>query len=62
MLIIAFVQVQCECHHEPCNEVGSLSPAKCLVGFKPGTFQYWLQCLDPLGNSHQIPINDFWLL
>ena len=28
-----------EGHREPCNEVGSLSPAECLVGFKPGTFR-----------------------
>ena len=29
---------QPEGHQEPCNEVGSLNPAKCLVGFEPGTF------------------------
>ena len=33
LLTTAFVQVRPEGHWEPCNEVGSLSPAKCLVGF-----------------------------
>ena len=38
-------------HREPCNEVGSLSPAKCLVRFEWGTFQFWLQRLNPLDHS-----------
>ena len=31
-------QFQLEDHQEPCNEVGFLSPTKCLVGFDLGTF------------------------
>ena len=38
MLITVFVQVRPEGHWEPCNEVGSLSPAEHLAGFEPGTF------------------------
>ena len=40
-------------HQEPLNEIGSLSPAKHLVGFEPGTFQFLLQRLNPLGHSPQ---------
>ena len=42
---------QPEGHREPCNEVGSLSPPECLVGIEPGTFQFLLQRLNPLGHS-----------
>ena len=42
MLITVFVHIQPEGHREPRNEVGSLSPAERLVGFEPGTFQFWL--------------------
>ena len=38
MLITAFVQVRPKGHWEPHNEVGSLSLAKCSVGFELGTF------------------------
>ena len=38
---------------DPHNEVGSLSPAEHLVGFEPGTFQFWSQHLNPLGHSPQ---------
>ena len=38
MLITCVLHIRPEGHWEPRNEVGSLSPAKCLVGFKPGTF------------------------
>ena len=48
MLITAFVQLQPKGNWEPRNEVGSLSPAECLVGFEPGTFWFWLQHLNPL--------------
>ena len=51
MLITAFVQFRPEGHCEPCNEVGSLRPAGCLVMFELETFQFWLQCLNPLGHS-----------
>ena len=40
-----------EGHREPRNDAGSLSPAKRLVGFELGTFQFLLQCLHPLGQS-----------
>ena len=49
MLITAFLHVWPKGHGEPRNEVGSLSPAKCQVGL--GTFQFWLQRLNPLGHS-----------
>ena len=45
-----------EGHWEPRGEVGSLSPAKCLVGFEPGTFQFLLQCLNPLIHSPHLEI------
>ena len=51
MLITAFVQVRPEGHWEPHNEVRSLSLAECLAG----TFQFWLQCLNPLGHSPPRP-------
>ena len=36
-----------EGHREPRSKVGSLSLAKCLVGFKLGTFWFLLQRLNP---------------
>ena len=33
-----FYLFQPEVYQEPHNEVGSLSPAKYVVGFEPGTF------------------------
>ena len=45
-----------EGHREPHNEVGSLSPAEHLVGFELETFQFLLQCLNPLG--HICHLND----
>ena len=39
MLITAFYLCRPEDHLEPRSEVGSLSPAKRLAGFEPGTFQ-----------------------
>ena len=53
MLITAFVHIRPEGHREPRNEVGSLSPAERLAGFEPGTFQFLLQRLNPLGHSPQ---------
>ena len=50
-IIEAFLYIQPEGHQEPHNEFGSLSPDECLVRFEPGTFQFWLQCLNPLGHS-----------
>ena len=41
-----------EGHREPCNKVGSLSPAEHLVGFEPRTFRFLLQHVNPLGHSH----------
>ena len=40
MLITAFYLYQPKGHQEPGNKVGSLSPAECLAGFEPGTFQF----------------------
>ena len=54
MLITASFYVCPKVHWEPPNEVGSLTPAEHLVGFDPGTFRFWLQCLNPLGHS---PLN-----
>ena len=55
MLITAFLHVRPEGHWEPRNEVGSLSPAECLVGFEPGTFRFLLQHLNLLGHSPRAP-------
>ena len=54
MLITAFFYI-----FEPRNEVGSLSPAKRLVGFEPATFRFLLPCLNPLG--HSLTLKDFYL-
>ena len=51
MLITAFAHIQPKGHQKPHNEVGSLSLAECLLMFEPGTFQFCLQCLNPLGRS-----------
>ena len=40
MLMTVFYLVWPEGHLEPCDEVGSLSPAKRLAGVEPGTFQF----------------------
>ena len=53
MLITAFLHFWHEGHWEPCNDVGSLSPAKLLMGFELGMFWFWLQCLNLLGHSPQ---------
>ena len=45
------LHIQSESHQEPRNKVGSLSPAKHLVGFESGTLQFWLQCLNPIGQK-----------
>ena len=50
MLITYVLHIQPEGHQEPCNEVGSLSSAERLVGFEPGTFWFWSQCLNPQGH------------
>ena len=39
ILITAFVQFQSEGQRKACNEVASLSPAECLVGFESGTLR-----------------------
>ena len=61
MLNTCVLRIRPEGHREPCNEDGSLSPAERLVGFEPGTFRFWSQCLNPLGHSpHDLlmtPIN-----
>ena len=54
MLITAVLDFQPKGQREPHNKVGSLSPAKYLVGFEPGTFQFFLQCLKPLDHSPHI--------
>ena len=38
MLITAFLHFWHKVHWEPCNDVGSLSPAKLLMGFELGMF------------------------
>ena len=53
MLITCVLHIRPKGHREPCNEVRSLSLAKCLVGFEPGTFQFQSQRLNPLGHSSQ---------
>ena len=54
MLITAWIHFWLKGHRDPHNEVGSLIPAKHLVGFEPGTFQFLLQHLNPLGHSPQM--------
>ena len=54
MLITVFYQFWPEGHWEPFNESASLSPAEHLVGFKIGTFWFWLQRLNPLGHLWQL--------
>ena len=56
MLITCVLHIQPKGHQEPCNEVGSLSSAEHLVGFKPGTFRFWSQCLNPLCHSPQMSV------
>ena len=48
---IFFLNIRPEGHREPRSEVGSLSPAKRLLGFEPVTFWFWLQCYNSLGHS-----------
>ena len=50
MLITCVLHIQPEGHQEDRSEVGSLRSAECLVGFEPGTFRFWSQCLNPLGH------------
>ena len=52
MLIIAFLEFWHEGHWEPCNEVGTLSLIKCLVGFLLRTFWFYLQCLNLLDHPY----------
>ena len=47
MLITCVIHIRPEGHREPRNEIRSLSPAKCLVEFEPGTFRFGSQCLNP---------------
>ena len=58
MLITAFVHIGPKSHREPRNEVGSLSPAKCLAGFETGTFLFLLERLNPLGHSPRLISKD----
>ena len=51
ILITAFQIFRPRTHREPCNKVGSLSPAKHLAGFELGTFQFLSHRLNPLGHS-----------
>ena len=50
-LISCVLRIQREGHREPRNKVGFFSPAERLVGFEPGTFQFWSKHLNPLGHS-----------
>ena len=54
-MLISVLHFRPEGHREPRNEVGSLSPVECQVGTEPGTFQFLLQRLNPLGHSPQRP-------
>ena len=51
MLITFLLHIRPEGHREPRSEIGSLGPAKRLVGFEPGTFRFWSQRLSPLDHS-----------
>ena len=53
MLITAFLHIRPKGNQDPCNEVGSLSPAERLVGFELGIFCFWLQLVNPLDCSPQ---------
>ena len=53
MLVTAFLHFWPEGHQQPRSEVGSLSTAERLAGFKPGSFRLWLQRFNPLGHSPQ---------
>ena len=53
MLIAFILHIRREGYRDPHSGVGSLSPAKGLVGFEPGTFRFWSQRLNPLGHSPQ---------
>ena len=53
IVITAFELLWPKGHQEPCNEVGSLSLAKWLVGFEPVTFWFLSHHLNSLGHSHQ---------
>ena len=46
MLITCVLHIRPKGHQEPCSEVGCLSPAKHLVEFELGTFQFWSQHLN----------------
>ena len=54
MLITAFIHIWPKGHREPCNEVGSLSPAERLASFELGTFRFLLQRVNPLGHTPQV--------
>ena len=47
MLITAFLHVWHESQYVPCNEIGSLSPAKHLVGFEQRTFPILIKTPQP---------------
>ena len=51
MLITAFLHIRADSDRELRSEVVSLSPDEYLVGFELGTFQFWLQRLNPLVHS-----------
>ena len=61
MLITCALHILPDGHREPRSEVGSLSPAKCLVGFEPETFRFWSQRLNQLGRKklHTICLTGF---
>ena len=50
VLITSFDRFRPKGYWESCNKFGSLIPAENLVEFKPGTFWFWLQLLNPLGH------------
>ena len=54
MLITAFLHIRPKGNQDPCNEVGSLSPAERLVGFELGTFRFLLQHLKVTPNIDSV--------
>ena len=51
--LLWFLLVQPGGHQQSRNEVRSLSMAKHLMEFEPGTFRFQFQCLNPLGYPPQ---------
>ena len=59
-MLISLLHFRPEDHQEPHNDVGSLSPTDCLLGFEPGTFRLLLQRLNPLGHIANLLLWELW--